>query len=107
MATNPPPLIERQKDHNITHEDLLEYQQQLKEHFDERVDELIELIKSGFPEGDPAAHRRVHEGYIKEAAARDELKSKIIEKIITGGVWGGLIFVGTLVWEYVKGEAKR
>lgn len=107
MATNPPPLLERNRDNPITHEDLLEYQQQLKTHFDERVDELIELIKSGFPEGDPSAHRKVHEGYIKEAAARDELKSKIIEKIITGGVWGGLLFVGTLVWEYVKGEAKR
>lgn len=107
MATTPPPLLDRKPDHTITHEDLLAYQQELKQHFDHRVDELIDLIKSGFPEGDPAAHRRVHEGYIKEASARAELKSKILEKVITGGVWGGLLFVGTLIWEYVKGEAKR
>ena len=71
-------------------------------HMDARFDQLEKLIKSGFPHGDPDAHRRVHETFISEAAERAALKKSIIEKIVTGGVWSVIVLVALAVWEYLK-----
>ena len=46
----------------------------LQKHMDDRFDVLEKLIKSGFPEGDPEEHRKVHEGYIKGPLEREHCR---------------------------------
>lgn len=68
---------------------------------------LQELIKSAFPNGDPHGHRVAHEKAIASAGKWDKLKDGLIEKLLTGGVWALLIFIGMSVWDRIKNEATR
>lgn len=90
----------------------------LKEHVDERFTmlskqmnerhiELFNLIKSGFPEGDIEAHRRVHEGYIKDAEEKASLWRAVREKTISGAVWAALMMLAAAIWGYIKGEVTK
>lgn len=99
-------LVERRKG-SVTHEDLERGRQIMAAHIDERFDQLVSLIKSGFPNGDPESHRRVHEGYIQEAADRAALWKSLREKTITGVVWGLLVLLGTVLWEWFKAEVRK
>lgn len=68
---------------------------------------LQELFKSAYPGGDPHGHRIAHEKAIATAGKWDKLKDGIIEKLLTGGLWGMLIFIALSVWDRVKSEAQR
>lgn len=77
----------------------------LREHFQHIHSQLHSLdkkVESGFPEGDLAAHRKVHEQYIKDAAERASLWKSVREKTITGMVWACLILFGSACWEYIR-----
>lgn len=80
---------------------------ELREHIDARCDRLEDLYKSGFPGGDPEAHRRVHEGYIKDAKTRADLREAVIKQILTGAVWGTLVLLAGLAWTAFKAEVKK
>lgn len=71
-------------------------------HFDARFDDLERLLRTGFPNGDPAKHREAHEGLIQEAADSKALWRSVKEKTITSGVWAALGMLLLAVWEYVK-----
>ena len=79
----------------------------LREHIDDRFDRLTELVESGFPGGDPVEHRKVHEGYIKDAKARTELREAVIKQVLTGAVWGTLVLLAGLAWTAFKNEVKK
>lgn len=79
----------------------------LKSHIDRRIDEITVLIKAGFPQGDPHAHRMVHENLFQQASDRADLWRAVREKSITGVVWAALGIVGLAVLEWVKMEVKR
>jgi hypothetical protein len=79
----------------------------LRAHFDARFDALEKLIKSGFPDGDPAAHRLVHEGYIRDANASHELRQAVVKQVLTGTVWATLALVGGVLWAWLKSEVKK
>ncbi len=79
----------------------------LREHIDQRFDDLERLIRSGFPNGDPVQHRQVHEGYINEAAARAALRKAIFEKILSGSVMAGLGLLALAAWEFLKREIAK
>lgn len=76
----------------------------LQTHFDARIDEVIALIRDGFPEGDLRKHREVHEGYIEDAKARKVLKEAVIRQIVTGTAWATLIFLAAILWQAFKHE---
>ena len=58
-----------------------------QQHMDERFDALEKLIKSGFPDGDPEEHRKVHERRIKEAREREEVKLAVKKSLYSSGIW--------------------
>lgn len=69
--------------------------------------ELEELIRAGFPHGDPASHRKVHEGYIQQAEERRAFWKSVFEKIATGAIYTAVIAVATAVWTFIKSEAHK
>jgi len=77
------------------------------QHIHSRLHSLDKKVDSGFPEGDLAAHRKVHEQYIKDAAARASLWKSVREKTITGIIWASLILLSTSLWEYLKTLVKQ
>lgn len=85
---------------------IVDLKNDLHKHIDDKTKELEEMIKSGFPHGDPKSHRSVHEKYIEEAEERAALRKTVIERTVTGVVWAGIVFVAIAIWEYIKGAAK-
>lgn len=69
--------------------------------------ELEELIRDGFPDGDPASHRKVHEGYIKDAANRSEMWRAVWKQVLTGTVWATMVFLAGAILLAVKTELKK
>lgn len=88
-------------------EKLSDFRQENRQHFDDRIDEVILLIKDGFPGGDPRGHREVHEGYIEDTKARNAIKDAVIKQIITGTAWASLVFVAIILWNAFKLEVKK
>ena len=80
---------------------------ELRQHFDKRFDEITELIKSGFPDGDPGAHRRVHEQYIKDAKDREEVRLAVKKSVFSSGVWLFLLTIAAAVASYFGLEVKK
>lgn len=78
-----------------------------KEYINTKVTELEELIRAGFPDGDPIAHCAVHKGYIQEAADRKAFWRGVFEKIATGTIYAAVIAVATAVWTWIKSEAHK
>ena len=84
-----------------------EAQGNLIRHFDERFSNVETLIRSGFPQGDPAAHRAVHEGYIEQAAKRRRMWDNIVEKTVTGSVWVAIAWIAAALWSHFKNEVQK
>ena len=86
----------------VTHGDLdqrlSETKTHISRHMDTRFQELQNLIKSGFPNGDPIKHREMHEELLRQLLDRRELWKSIREKTITGAVYSALIFIALAVW---------
>jgi len=78
-----------------------------REYFDARFDEVVALIKDGFPGGDPRGHREVHEGYIAEAKQKKDLRDAIIKQILTGTAWATMAFIAAAIWVAIKSEVKK
>lgn len=76
------------------------------EGINERIRDLEELIRSGFPHGDPASHRRVHEKYIEEAVDRDQMVKGAKREVFKLSLWAALLFVASAVWDSVKAHLK-
>lgn len=79
----------------------------LKETFHNDIKELeVSLenkLNDGFPNKDPLGHRLHHEKVILNARHKNELREKIIEKVVTGLVWAAILGVGLLVNGWLKG----
>ena len=72
-----------------------------------KFSELEELIRAGFPYGDPVAHCKVHEGLITKAEERRAFWKSVAEKIATGAIYTAVIAVATAVWTWIKSEAHK
>lgn len=86
---------------------LSDWRHSSREYFNTHFIRLEELIRDGFPEGDPSAHRKVHECYIAKANKRSEMWDSVFKQILSGGVWAGLMAVGTALWIVFKAEVKK
>lgn len=86
---------------------LREHERQILVQIDSRFGELTEMIKSAFPDGDPHGHRRAHEQEIKDAAGWSRLKADLLSKILTGGVWAGVVWIMFAIIEAIKQEIKK
>ena len=88
-------------------EKLTEFRKENRQHIDTRIDEIVLLIKDGFPGGDPRGHREVHEGYIADAKSKKEMRDAVIKQLLTGSAWATVIFVAGAIWMAIKAEAKK
>lgn len=71
-----------------------------------QVNELKIGAGAGFPNDDAAAHRRVHEHYIKEAQDRDAMVRGTKHKVLELTVWAGVLLMANAVWDYIKAHLK-
>ena len=78
-----------------------------QQHIDDRFDALEKLIKSGFPDGDPEEHRKVHEARIKEAKDRAEVRLAVKKSLYSSGIWAAILFVLAALASYMGIEVKR
>ena len=78
-----------------------------QQHVDERFDALEKLIKSGFPEGNPEEHRKVHEGYIKEAKEREEVRMAVKKSLYSSGTWLAILTILAAVASYFGIEVRK
>lgn len=83
------------------------HEAQIVSQIDSRFGELSDMIKSAFPDGDPHGHRRAHEQEIREAAGWSKLKADLLSKVLTGGVWAGVVWLVFIIIEAVKQEIKK
>lgn len=83
-------------------------------HFDARLDrlestiasgfaEVMENTNQGFPNGDAASHRKVHEGYIRSAESKQKIIHEVVTHSLKGIVWAALVFLGLAIWNQIKG----
>lgn len=79
----------------------------LQKHMDDRFDALEKLIKSGFPDGDPEEHRKVHEGYIKEAKEREEVRMAVKKSLYSSGTWLAILTILAAVASYFGIEVRK
>jgi len=79
----------------------------LKETFRNDIKEfevsLENKLNDGFPNKDPLGHRLHHEKAILNARQKNELREKVIEKVVTGLIWAAILGVGLLVNGWLRG----
>ena len=78
-----------------------------QQHMDERFDALEKLIKSGFPNGDPEEHRRIHERHIKEAKEREEVRLAVKKSIYSSGIWLAILTLLAALASYFGIEVRK
>ena len=75
-----------------------------KKEIEDKLAELEELIRSGFPDGDPEGHCAVHKGYIKDAKDSEELVKTAKKRAVDLGTGGLLLLIGYALLDYVKAK---
>ena len=94
-SENPSPIPDRRRSDRF------------QQHMDERFDALEKLIKSGFPDGDPEEHRKVHEGYIKEAKEREEVRMAVKKSLYSSGIWLAILTLVAALASYLGIEVRK
>ncbi|MBF8177257.1 hypothetical protein [Herminiimonas contaminans] len=61
------------------------------------LNEKVDRVLAGFPDGDPDGHRRFHEALIRKAEAREKFWNDMRAKLIERGVWATLLALGGAV----------
>lgn len=97
MDPTDPPTNERERRKTDT----------LQKHMDDRFDALEKLIKSGFPDGDPEEHRRVHERRIKEAKEREEVRLAVKKSLYGSGIWLAILTLLAALASYFGIEVRK
>ena len=78
-----------------------------QQHMDERFDALEKLIKSGFPDGNPEEHRRIHERRIKEAKEREEVRLAVKKSLYSSGIWLAILTLLAALASYFGIEVRK
>ena len=78
-----------------------------QQHMDERFDALEKLIKSGFPDGNPEEHRKVHERHIKDAKEREEVRLAVKKSLYSSGIWLAILTLVAALASYLGIEVRK
>lgn len=81
---------------------LQSHEARVLDRMDSGFDRLSQTFASAFPNGDPHGHRLAHEKAIRSATGWDKLKSEVVGKFLTLGLWAAAVFLAYTVWESVK-----
>ncbi len=65
-------------------------------------EELRKLILAGFPDSDPAGHRKHHEESIEFYKDMKDLAKEVRNHTVKGVIWAALILVGLSLWQFTK-----
>ena len=79
----------------------------LQKHMDDRFDALEKLIKSGFPDGNPEEHRKVHERHIKDAKEREEVRLAVKKSLYSSGIWLAILTLLAALASYFGIEVRK
>ena len=86
---------------------LQEWRHASRDYFNTHFIRLEELIRAGFPDGDPVKHCEVHQGYITKAKNRSDLWQAVLKQVLTGTVWAGVLAVSAALWVAFKAEVRK
>ena len=78
-----------------------------QKHMDERFDALEKLIKSGFPDGNPEEHRKVHQRRINETKQKEEVKLAVKKSLYSSGIWLALLTLVAALASYFGIEVRK
>lgn len=88
-----------------------EAEDRLKEHMDEKINEIRKIFAShvtdAFPEGPLVMHRRYHEGRIKSAETTEKIKTDLFGWAVKGVLGIVLLLVGMGALEWLKREMSK
>lgn len=83
------------------------HEERMGARMDRRFDELADLLRSGFPEGDPAAHRRVHEARMNKARDWARMTQGIAQTVVAAVFLAALGFLGMAAYQHILTIAHR
>lgn len=86
---------------------LTNHEQHLTAHMDRQFALLKQSFADAFPSGDPHGHRLAHEKAIRNATGWDKLKSDLLSKFLTAGLWVAAGWLAFAVWEAFKHEVRK
>lgn len=61
-------------------------------------DDMEQRFAEAFPGGDHVGHCRYHTLMIEDIEERRRLRQAVIEKTVSGLIWGALVAVGATLW---------
>lgn len=96
--------VDNRIEHHISAHNIQETQRQdaMMREMRDAMAELRRLLVAGFPDEDPAAHRRHHEESMEFYQDMKQLAKEVRNHTAKGIVWGLLILVGLSVWQFTK-----
>lgn len=71
-----------------------------------RMDDVEKWQKEAVPGGDHHGHCRYHAGLIQRKEERRRLGQAVLEKTVSGLVWGSLLVLGLALWDYLVKKIK-
>ena len=74
---------------------------EVQHRIEQKVDNMLDKMRSAFPNGDIEGHRRYHELKIEELAERRRLRVAIQEKTISSLLWSGIILIAAAIANYL------
>lgn len=86
---------------------LVTHEQHLTAHMDKQFALLQKSFSDAFPGGDPHGHRLAHEKAIRNATGWDKIKTEVVGKVLTAGVWVAIGWTALALWETFKNEVKK
>lgn len=88
-----------------------EAEDRLKEHMDEKINEIRKIFTShvdeAFPDGPLVMHRRYHEGRIKSAETTEKIKTDLFGWAVKGVFGIVLLLIGMGALEWLKREMSK
>lgn len=87
-------------------EALERHEKRVMDHLDSGFDRLSQTFASAFPGGDPHGHRLAHEKAIRAATGWDRLKSDVMSKVLTAGLWAAAGFLAFALWEAIRNSIR-
>lgn len=67
----------------------------------------VEMVKAGFPGGDPAKHRAMHEAQIEWQELRNKIVRDSLVSAGKAGFFGGIAWLAYAAWVALKMEFHR
>jgi C4-dicarboxylate-specific signal transduction histidine kinase len=93
-------------DERIAHH-LNESERRQKSRMDEGFDQVCDLLRSAFPDGDPVEHRKAHEQMIEFHKQRAEFYRDLKRQLAGKGLLAVLGLILIAVWHYAGDAIRR